>query len=467
MSKKLEDLLTKGADRAELLKAIHSPSKHISLERLKQIKQDHHVGAGGKEYSEEEVHHAINERANTQAEKTVREHIRREKEMARQHSDPHGGALPPKFKIAKADDTKLVHYSRTPGLKQLDPNKMGTSGVGGMQYKRGVPENKSTFFYTHDSKPEDMVTQGAASKYTVNLQPHQKVYDLGTDPDHLVREMRSRNQGVWNEDMLHGVIKEKGYHGVKWKMHDDTHVVQMYHPVDIHSEENVNPHSNKLAASENSGYNSEMGELLTKGFVRNAALAGLLAMTPAHTTESAPPQPQATQQVQAAAPKMDAFKQKMLRTIAAVESTGGQNTNHAQVNHGLNRGHKAFGKYGLMPITIQEVLTKDPQFKAHFEAGKMDGPQLHAYMQKNPGLEDQVARSHLKRLRSKFGDDPAKIGYAWLNGVTGTNKAIKNGTPIKEHWHVKKILNAFNEKPQQAPAAPARQSLTQVKAGGN
>jgi len=362
---------------------------------------------------------------------------------------------------------ELVHYSRTAGLKQLDPNKMGTSGVGGAQYKRGVPENKSTFFYTANSKPEDMVAQGAVSKYTVRTQPHHKIYDLGTDPDHLVHEMRSRNQGVWNEDLLHGVIKEKGYHGVKWKMHDETHVVQMYHPTDIHSEEDVNPYSSsKLAASEKDGYNSEMGELLTKGFVRNAALAGMVAMgtmTPNNVSVAqAQPPKQAVQQ------KTDAFKHKMLRTIASVETSSGQNLNHETVDRGLNRGHKAYGKYGLMPITIKEVLTKDPQFKNHFHAAqKLEGNQVHAYMQKNPGLEDQVARSHLRRLRAKFGDDPAKIGYAWLNGVTGTNKAIKNGTPIKDHWHVKKILNAFNEKPQEAPAAPARQSLAQVKTGGS
>ena len=52
---------------------VRSPSKHIPLNTLKQIKQDHNVAASGKEYSEEELNHEINARGQAQAERFARQ----------------------------------------------------------------------------------------------------------------------------------------------------------------------------------------------------------------------------------------------------------------------------------------------------------------------------------------------------------------------------------------------------------
>ena len=127
---------------------------------------------------------------------------------------------------------KLVHYSPHANLTELDPNKMGSSGVGGAQYKRGLPENKSTFYYTEDSAPESLVTQNSPHKYSADA-TGKSVYDLDTDPDKLVSEMKQRNQNAWNEDLLHSIIKEKGHHGVSWSQSPETRVVQMYSPMKV------------------------------------------------------------------------------------------------------------------------------------------------------------------------------------------------------------------------------------------
>jgi hypothetical protein len=568
---KMAKILTQGHARSSLQK-VSSPSKHIPLHRLQQIQRDHHIGAGGKEYSEEEVHHAVNERAEARAGKYVKEATRQKRAPSKRdnpsdwfgkgaqgdwkkegytlkhvgtdkdslgrlvshliHAYDKNGAKVGEFEFGghhmadripkghivpisvKVDEThrrkglateaykmasaqtglpvhpsssqtadakalwsrgnpglkkgaapklslvpqqeELVHYSRTPGLKTLDPAKMGTSGVHGAQYKRGIPEHKSTFFYTADSEPEHEVTQGATSRYTFRPGPEHSIYDLTQDRDNLIGQMKERNHGAWNEDLLHSIVKEKGHHGVRWQMRDKTHVVQMYHPTQVHEEHDLSVKPQKLAASEKLGYNGDMGELLTKGFIRNAAIAGMMALAPTGAGAGSSEVPKA-----AAAPQ-DAFKAKMLRTIASVESSNGRNTGHETVEAGLNAGHKAYGKYGLMPLTIKDTMLKDPRFKGH-NVAPLDETQLGAYMDQNPGLEDQVARAHLKRLRQHFGDDPAKIGYAWLNGVTGTHRALKAGKPIRDHWHVKKILSAFNEKPQNQPAPQARQSFVRAK----
>jgi hypothetical protein len=67
-------------------------------------------------------------------------------------------------------------------------------------------------------------------------------------------------------------------------------------------------------------------------------------------------------------------------------------------------------------------------------------------MNKNPGLEKQIAEAHYDRLSKQFGDDPKKIGYAWLNGITGTHRAVKENRPLDKHFYVKKILKAYQSK---------------------
>lgn len=133
---------------------------------------------------------------------------------------------------------------------------------------------------------------------------------------------------------------------------------------------------------------------------------------------------------------------RMLKTIASVESSGGQNTNHKR----LKSGDQAYGKYALTPNIIRETIHLHPELKhKHEKAMILRGQQLNNYMRDNPGLEDAIAKQHLKRLEKHFGQNPQKIGYAWLEGIRGTYKAQQNKQDISKHWHVMKISNAYNQ----------------------
>jgi hypothetical protein len=57
----------------DLDKSVKSPSKHIPLSRLEQIKQDNYLGEGGKDYSQEETDQAILDRKVAQADKQVKQ----------------------------------------------------------------------------------------------------------------------------------------------------------------------------------------------------------------------------------------------------------------------------------------------------------------------------------------------------------------------------------------------------------
>jgi hypothetical protein len=81
----------------------------------------------------------------------------------------------------------------------------------------------------------------------------------------------------------------------------------------------------------------------------------------------------------------------------------------------------------------------------HGKLASLHGDDVRRYMEDNPGLEDAIASKHLARLEHHFGKDPATLGYAWLNGVSGTYKAKKENKDINNHWHARKIRDAYSK----------------------
>jgi GNAT superfamily N-acetyltransferase len=80
-----------------------------------------------------------------------------------------------------------------------------------------------------------MVADNAQSKYIIKAPAN--IYDYTKDPENLHQQVLNMNQGAWNEDKFHGLVKQKGYAGVKWSISPKTHVVQLYHPQSVHEEQ--------------------------------------------------------------------------------------------------------------------------------------------------------------------------------------------------------------------------------------
>lgn len=203
----------------------------------------------------------------------------------------------------------------------------------------------------------------------------------------------------------------------------------------------------KLAASE-----KFEGEPLEKGKIKNAIAGAAIAIGMAnavpHGSASVGPidhQPKAgSHAVEPNSPHPKYDSQHMLRTIANVESSGGKDINHEALG-GMHAGERAYGKYGLTPVVIRETIKLNRDLRKKYgKAMKLDGDDIAHFMQDNPGLEEQVAMKHLKRLEHHFGNNTDEIGYAWLNGVTGTYKARNEHKNLSDHWHVKKIKAAYN-----------------------
>lgn len=154
------------------------------------------------------------------------------------------------YLLHKSDDQPrvLYHYSTQPGLKEIDPKKMGTSGVrSGGQYKYFDPSKIADFphtsFHYIADEPEDIVKLGAASKYTLHLNPDQRLYDLSKDHEGLANQAITENNGVWNTENVFRKVKDAGYHGI-WVSNKDAHptirnTVQIFHPHPVSVEEGV------------------------------------------------------------------------------------------------------------------------------------------------------------------------------------------------------------------------------------
>lgn len=138
------------------------------------------------------------------------------------------------------------------------------------------------------------------------------------------------------------------------------------------------------------------------------------------------------------------FIHLMLRTIASVETNSGENLNHKIINTGLNKGTRAYGRYGITLILIKETAKLDKNIDSLYpELKNLALNKIEAYAKKRPELEERIARSHLLRLQRHFGNDPSKIGYAWLSGISSTYKRIKHKKRFDNHWYVNKILKIY------------------------
>lgn len=152
------------------------------------------------------------------------------------------------YKLYKADEQSntLYHYGRTPGLKQIDPKFMGTGTKGDFNRKfdpSKIPDYPHSIFAYKVDEPEDIVKQGAVSKYKLDLTPDQELYDISKDPENLVSGAVKENNGIWNIENVFNKIKGAGYYGAHVSDKDAHPVIRntvhLFYPHNVSSEEGL------------------------------------------------------------------------------------------------------------------------------------------------------------------------------------------------------------------------------------
>ena len=131
--------------------------------------------------------------------------------------------------------------------------------------------------------------------------------------------------------------------------------------------------------------------------------------------------------------------------IAFIESSSGKNLDHSTVTWGLNRGHKAGGQFGIMPITAKEVVEKNPSLREKYSHMlSMNPSAITNYLNTNDDASKDIASAHWTRLLKIFPKDRLKRVYAWNNGITGALRASPE--EIKSHPYVKKFVSSSSNR---------------------
>ena len=128
-----------------------------------------------------------------------------------------------------------------------------------------------------------------------------------------------------------------------------------------------------------------------------------------------------------------------LQKIHELESSSGKNLKHPVVNYGLNRGDRAGGGFGVMPITAKETIRKNPSLrKKYAKILNMSNKQITIFLNNNEKASRDIANSHWNKLLKMFPKDRLRRAYAWNCGVTCALKA--SNKEVVTNPYVKKFI---------------------------
>lgn len=112
--------------------------------------------------------------------------------------------------------------------------------------------------------------------------------------------------------------------------------------------------------------------------------------------------------------------QQFLKNISKIESSGGKNLNHPEMQRGIHAGDRAIGQYGLMPNTIQEIINRqksDNSITPEIDELQYLRPeQLRNVVQNNPDVENNLASYLANRVLNNQNGNEAAAAFAWNQG---------------------------------------------------
>jgi hypothetical protein len=108
-------------------------------------------------------------------------------------------------------------------------------------------------------------------------------------------------------------------------------------------------------------------------------------------------------------------QQEELGVIAQLESSSGKNLNHPVVESGMHKGHRASGRYGLMPLTVRDLVSKNrPLREKYGYLLSLSHYEVTEEINTNKEMDKDIALFFWKQLRKAFG--PRRSAYAWYFG---------------------------------------------------
>lgn len=118
---------------------------------------------------------------------------------------------------------------------------------------------------------------------------------------------------------------------------------------------------------------------------------------------------------------MDKSKiQQFLSAISQIESSGGKNLNHETISGGMHKGTRAIGKYGLMPLTVKDIINRqrmDHSITPEIAALRnMDRDALQEQFIQQPELEENLANYLANYVLDRQQGNESAAAYSWFMG---------------------------------------------------
>ncbi len=132
-----------------------------------------------------------------------------------------------------------------------------------------------------------------------------------------------------------------------------------------------------------------------------------------------------------------------LKIISQIESSGGKNFAHPQIQNGIQAGTSAAGQYGLMPNTIQELINRQRlsgQINPVMRGIASESPdQMKSHVESHPDIENQLASQLANKVLNKS-NDPAMAAYMWHSGHNLQPEQVQQRDYMNDPY-VQKFIN--------------------------
>jgi hypothetical protein len=140
-------------------------------------------------------------------------------------------------------------------------------------------------------------------------------------------------------------------------------------------------------------------------------------------------------------------RDQFLKATRAIESSGGQDTDHDMMTDGLHAGQRAVGSLGFMPKTIKEMTKRMgddvPEGLRPITEIK-DEQQMADLVAQDPEIEQALADKMYDHLNKRTGNDLEKMNHMWQQGHN-TNPDKITPDAVESHPRTKKFRKLFKK----------------------
>lgn len=132
---------------------------------------------------------------------------------------------------------------------------------------------------------------------------------------------------------------------------------------------------------------------------------------------------------------------KIKRLLGAIESDNNPDAIHKLQKEGIHANTRAIGQYGIMPITAQEMATKNKGDVLDNIVVNAEPEAVEQILKDNPDKQDELVNKLLEKASKNSKGDLVNTLVRWKHGQNLTNDKVKAIKGRDEH-----LMNRIEDK---------------------